>query len=476
METPDLQLLASLDPGRSGAASARPGCCPVARRAVLRSRQAPAASSDAAAAIRPVPQVLSRTTIAWRRACLEAKGRIPSGYTYLAQLMGHDVGSSVALTSVPHVQRDGLTAAAALGTKRYNLIDNPLTLESIYGPGPQMLSHVYDPKTLLFRLTPGARLARVFRIAADPTSADDRQPIRALYDERNRDTLMLHELAVAWMQFHNLCARTLMGQGLSPQAAHIAARLHCVWQWHDIIRTDILPRFVHPDIAAMQPGDLPECWSLETADLLLGLFRAFHAMPLSAYDLGRSGQHNLRSLMKTGFETSDGEAQWAIDWPFMFGAQPGGPVSGLSASVAPQLRMPESAMAVIVADGLTADDALPLRLGNPSIGQCIAALPDEWPARMTAAALAQDFTAMHPEAPFTIDAAAIERGPLFQALMVEAHLHGVEGGLGPLGSALLMATVHGTISRIVPRCPQQRPFELPRPERMLDLITLVRGI
>ena len=420
---------------------------------------------------RQMPQILLRTDPVWRRACLAQTAHIPSGYTYLGQLMGHDMGSSVSMSSVPHTRRGkDMTAVAALGPTRYNLIDNPLTLETVYGSGPSMASTLYDPETMLFRLTPGARLARVYRVSPDPLS-DRREVIRALYDERNRDTLMLHELTVAWMQFHNLCARSLL-PAHRPFQVYVIVRNHAVRVWHHIVAQDILPRFIHPDIAALT--QIPQEWRLDETTLLHGLFRAFHAMPLAAYHLGRSGRHNLRVLLKSGFDHSEAETDWAVDWALLFGEKPGGPKTGLSASVAPELRAPVSAAAVIALDDRSAAEALPLRPGNPVIESALAKLPAAWRDRLTPDRLAQDFNARFPAAPIDLTAEVVEWGPLFQMMMIEAQLYGQKGGLGPFGSALLRGSIMGSIDRVAlaPELPAAQ--NLPRPATMLELIKLVR--
>ncbi|MBU3029901.1 hypothetical protein [Paracoccus marinaquae] len=461
------------------------GCGPVpvspaprpAPRGAATPRAAGAAADDAGVRDRLPPEILLRSNHAWRKTSLQATAHIPSGYTYLGQLMGHDMGSSVPLSSVPHVTRGNVIGAVSvLGPRRYNLIDNPLTLETVYGSGPMMLSHVYDPDTMLFRLTPGARLARVYRGSHDPMSQADNRPIRALYDERNRDTLMLHELAVAWMQFHNLCARRLLASGRKPFEAYAMARAHSVRVWHGIIRDDILARFLHPEIAAMAEDDLPPEWRLDEVTLLHGLFRAFHAMPLAAYDLGRQGMHNLADLLKSGFDVSEAESDWNIDWPLFFGLKPGGPMTGLSASVAPELRAPTTAAAVIALDNSAAAEARPLRPGNAKIEAALALLPAPWPTRLAPLALATEFRARHPDSPVDVTADMIEWGPLFQMIMIEAQLYGQKGGLGPFGSALLRASITGTIDRVVLAPEQEGAGNLPRPATMMKLIELVREV
>ena len=62
------------------------------------------------------------------------------------------------------------------------------------------------------------------------------------------------------------------------------------------------------EINALPPDRLPASWMLDETTLLHGLCRAFHALPLAAYHLGRSGQHNLNTLLKRSYDISEAEA------------------------------------------------------------------------------------------------------------------------------------------------------------------------
>ncbi|UXU76553.1 MULTISPECIES: hypothetical protein [unclassified Paracoccus (in: a-proteobacteria)] len=467
--------------GPSGACPA--GCAPRRGELAVAMLRARADAGTGAGALPPSdpapeiaqarPEILLRPDPAWRRACLGQVAHIPSGYTYLAQLMGHDIGSTVLAETVPYARPAG--ALPDRPPLRYNLIDNPLTLETIYGPGPTFLAHVFDPETCLFRVTPGARLARLYARGQATLADPDPQPIRALYDERNRDSLMLHELAVAWMQYHNLIARPLLAAGLPPLRAYALARIHVTRCWHAILTGDLLARFLHPDIAALSATQLDPAWQLDENSLLHGLCRAFHALPLSAYHLGRSGLHNLGGLLRRGYGISDAETDWHIDWPLFFGQKPGGPLTGISASVAAEMRVPITAVSIMMLDAQSADHADPLRAGNAAMRQAIDALPTRWRRACTPATLATEFSARFPDAPAAVTPESLAWGPLFHFLMVEAHLHGQRGGFGPLGSALLRSSVKGIIDRVVMPPPAPETAAMPSPATMLELITLVRS-
>ena len=420
-----------------------------------------------------LPRILIGTTPDWRRACLRQVAHVPAGYTYLAQLMGHDMGNSVGLDSIPHVPAaTGPAPDRKRPPMRYNQIENPLTLETVYGPGPKLQGHLYDPETLLFRITPGARLARIYPGLPGLDGRARGTPIRAFYDERNRDTLMLHELTVAWMQFHNLCARALMAAGKPPFVAYALGRAHAVRVWHAILTVDLLPRFLHPQIATLPAGTLPLAWELNEPPLLHGLFRAFHALPLAAYPMRRTAPQALGRLMKSGIAPSHAETtDWRVDWPAFFGEASDGPLTGLSASVAPELRMAE---AIAAMDFVTATETFPMRLDNRALRRALRALPGDWPARLAPKRLAEDFAAAHPDAPGLPGPGVLRRGPLYLALLVEAQLHGQNGGFGPFGSALLRASALGSMARVQLAGETVATRRLPRPATMLELINLTR--
>lgn len=422
------------------------------------------------------PTILLVPNRAWRRVCQAQVAHIPSGYTYLAQFMGHDIGNSVPLDSVPYVlrgdNRPSTVTDGVLPPRRYNLIDNPLTLETIYGTGPTLAAHLYDPSTMLFRLSPRAHQARLFYEALPAGSPVNPAPIRALQDERNRDTLMLHELAVAWMQFHNRCARRLQADGKPPFRAYAEARAHVVRVWHGILRDDLLPRFVHPVIAGIAEADLSPSWQLDETTLLVGLFRAFHAMPLAAYRFSGSGPHNLDRLLKSGYLPSAAENDWKVGWDQFLGAAPGGPLTGISLSVAREMRMPTSSIAAL--DFASVVNASPLRLGNEAVVNMVTSLPGDWPQKLTSDQLVQDFTSKFPQAPKHPGAEALTFGPLYQVLMLEAQCHGHQGGFGPLGSALFRSSTLRLIERVMLGFDSTTSDTLENPKTMLELINLVR--
>lgn len=470
-----------------GATRAPVGCCPVSK-AQFQKKSVISAPTDGAGS--PVP---SRPAIAhlagsadWRVLCQREVAQIPSGYTYLAQLVGHDMGHSTPLDQVVYSAKSQQGATNNLQTPmpqavaelqqtqgaspvRYNLIENPLTLETVYGTGPDLMNHVFDQATGKFHLERGSRIAK--------TATAGGMAVRALYDPRNRDTLMLHELTVAWMQFHNRTMDRLNAAGVAWEDAYNIARVHSVLVWHDIIREDLLPRFVLPGV---MNAPLDALHQVDEVTLLHAIFRAFHCLPLDAYRLRRGNIRGraLKDLMSTGFAPSLAEREWDISWDFFFSSdtfQHGKalPTTGISPSFAQTFNVNGSHISLL--DFNTAAETHPLCIADP----WFADLRANWDvsdvsAPMTAAELCAAF-----ETRFgtdrAIDPAVLANAPLYEVLMVEGLLQGARGGFGPLGSCLLRGSQEAAMARVKlhPENKAQRDAllgQLHAPKTMLDLI------
>lgn len=467
------------------------GCCP-APSPQFSSKHSGLASTDGTAIPATRLPAIAHLTAdkVWRNECLRETSMIPSGYTYLAQLVGHDMGNSISLDSVIYTSRAPFSDTSTPkwvqpgdlnadrgpnGPVRYNLIENPLTLETVYGPRPEILNHLYNQRTGKFHLEKASVIAKTFEA--------DGLLIRALYDGRNRDTLMLHELTVAWMQFHNRNMDRLRDLGHSWDEAFRISRVHSVLVWHNIIRSDLMPRFVLPGFFSVPNDKLPEVGEVT---LLHAVFRAFHSMPLDSYLLrpGNIRGKKLTDLMRQSFDPTFAELQWEIDWKFFFEGRPfqegkSVPVSGISASAASSLIVGGSHLNHQDID--TAKETNPVRLGDA----WVETLRESWPrnltkvpAPMTAEELCVAFEGRYGPAR-AIDPTALENAPMFEALMVEALLQGENGGFGPLGSALLRGALEGVMSRVVlhddvKAARDAVSGQLLTPGSMLQLIELTR--
>ncbi|WP_390912441.1 hypothetical protein [Pseudosulfitobacter sp. SM2401] len=410
----------------------------------------------------------------WRDACLQSKMEVPAGYTYFGQLIGHDLGHSVPLAQVPHTERPRdvqMAAQTDFEPTRYNIIENPLTLGTLYGAGPVTLHHLFDPKTYLFRIKRRNVMTHA-HVGGDAS-------VRALYDSRNRDTHVLHRLTAILMKFHNQVARraylALESDGQSPknrkETSYVLARAHVLEVWHHLIVTDFLPQFVHPDVMALSTADLESYPLLGETSLLHGVMRAFHALPRRKYKFPE-----LRKLSELLLASPEDDERiisgWPLDWSLFFDGQAGGTKTGVCASFSPKFA-PVNGISIAQLDLATARITGALKLQSTAVAGIRSQMPPEWSNRLSAAVLAQEFTSKHASAfDWSVDAADIRKAPLFLILMIEAQLYGDKGGFGHLGSIMLRRTVMHAIGQVRFTSPAYVVADLPRPNSMLELISM----
>ena len=420
-------------------------------------------------AVEEVHSVIDFADKAWREACIASKKHISAGYTYLGQLIGHDMGHSVPISQVPYAVRPG--DAGSSPPKRHNAIENPLTLETLYGAGPRVLPHLYDQKTLLFRINP-------MSVITLPHRRDD-PSVRAIADARNRDVHILHRITAIMMRYHNRVAQQFH-DALDPalkdrrMLAFSMARNHVLHSWHAIIRADFLPQFLDPQVATMSMEELRQYRVIDSVTMQHGLMRAFHALPREAYkfpELRDLGALVLRSPQKHERKLSS----WPLDWSLFFDPAREGTKTGISASFSPAFR-PRGGVTIDELDARTARDLGPQGLDGPDIQAVLARMPSHWSGRLAPATLARDFT-QKVAAPLGLELteAEVERCHIHLILMIEAQLYGENGRFGPLGSLLLRCKIEDAIANVRMIDPSAVAPTLPRPNRFVQIINTVNS-
>ena len=152
---------------------------------------------------------------------------IPSGFTFLGQFIDHDMTRDN--TPLDQQQQDP-HAVTNFRTPRFDL-------DNVYGGGPTVRPELYDPQD-------NAKL-RITGLS-DPNVPDDlpRNPDGSalIGDSRNDENLIICQLHVAFLKFHNRLVDLVRSQGSSGQAAFGSAQrlaqLHFQW----LIVHDFLPR------------------------------------------------------------------------------------------------------------------------------------------------------------------------------------------------------------------------------------------
>jgi hypothetical protein len=295
--------------------------------------------------------------------------RLPAVYTYFGQFMNHDISAPVGdvvgqaerpepLGVIGTVDPPGLdrTRRAQRAVILANLVNEhpaPLTLCSLYGDGPDSADAetraLYEPDRKRFRLgltrcEPDQHFTKrnidPARVHHDTGARDiPRKDRKAqIADRRNDENLIVSQLHLALMLFHNKAVAVLEATLRDPAACFRAAR-HLVtlhYQW--LILNDYLPKLLSARVLTqpleqfpsrlVTPGEVP-------LEFTTAAFRFGHSMVGQAYDFnanfGVGGRIRSRgALLEELFEfTSHQNMQtaeaatlalpdhWVIDWDRM---------------------------------------------------------------------------------------------------------------------------------------------------------------
>ena len=253
------------------------------------------------------------------------------GFTYFGQFLGHDLTHD----STP------LAGPYSAPEETPNFRTAAFDLDHVYAGGPEKSPYLYEgePGAETFKIgatTPGGYLR-------DLPVRHGRVLIGDLHDTRNLDNLILRQLHVVFLKFHNEAIRQLQtNPALAAATESIggatfferAHRLVC-WHYQWIIRHDFLPRILHNDIwnhqqdrARRKPGS---SFSIPI-EFSLAAFRFGHSMVRNAYRLNcRQKRVVIADLMALGQAASPIPDDDLIEWGTFFD---GLPTSGPQASSA----------------------------------------------------------------------------------------------------------------------------------------------
>ena len=274
---------------------------------------------------------------------------IPAGYTYFAQLAGHDIvhGAMTAVTTA-----DG-------GLPRVNLRTRPLVLDTIYGSGPTDDPISYEVPAALgegreklrlghIRITQPHRAgcpihtirdiprARIESLSDAPTegAADT-----LLTDPRNDDNVNLSQVTTLFLMFHNVVIDALRQKSPFPAAVgqqeellsllrfNLARRI-TAFVYRGIVVKDLLPKLISPRIWALYNQDRPRPLvdrtdgrvPLEFCD---ATYRLGHAMVRQSYRMSRQTEtFGVRDMIMTSSARRPRETPirdiWVAEWSRFF--------------------------------------------------------------------------------------------------------------------------------------------------------------
>lgn len=379
------------------------------------------------------------------------------GYTYFGQFLGHDLTHDPTPLAGPYSDPEVTP----------NFRTPSFDLDHVYGGGPEKSPYLYE----------GEEGAETFKIGATtPTGYPRDLPVRHgrlligdMEDTRNTDNLILRQLHVLFLKFHNEAVRqlesnpALAGATESLEASTLferARRLVC-WHYQWIIRHDFLPRVLHTDIWHYRriPRQSSSVFSVPI-EFSLAAFRFGHSMVREAYPVNcRRKRAVIRELMMLGQKASPIPDDYVIEWGRFFDGLPrSGPVASsafLDTSLAEPLHG-LSPSTIRLANKAEAPDPsnLPVRTllrgaraGLPSGQEVAQALLERGKIKPEDCLTELQLTRDRCDRSGSVlrEVGLANKAPLFYYVLKEAELKGEGLTLGPVGSNIVSDVVQSAI-------------------------------
>jgi hypothetical protein len=379
------------------------------------------------------------------------------GYTYFGQFLGHDLTHDATPLAGPYSEPE----------KTPNFRTATFDLDHVYGEGPVGSPYLYEGEAGAETFKIGATVPGGYR--RDLPIEHGHLLIGDLQDTRNVDNVLLRQLHVLFLKFHNEAIRQLqtnrelisatesLGKGTLFERAR---RLVC-WHYQWMIRHDYLPRVLHNDVWHHQrdPRQAGAEFSVPV-EFSLAAFRFGHSMVRNAYRLNcRRKRVLIGELMELGQKAEPISDDDLVEWGTFFDGLPtsGPPASSSFIDTSVSRAMHGlSAGTIRLANNLEAVDPsnLPVRT---LLRGARARLPSG--EEVAEALLGQG--KIQPEdrlSPLELATASCDRStavlakrglvgntPLFYYVLKEAELKGGGLCLGPVGSNILSDVIQGAL-------------------------------
>jgi hypothetical protein len=247
----------------------------------------------------------------------------PSGFVYLGQFLAHDLTRDE--TRLEH--------ASAAPEQTRNFHAPRLNLESVYGGGSKKSPDLYDRSEIGSEtfLLGNTRAISPKKIPSTPDDFHRRNGSPLLADDRNDQHLILAQLHVVFLQFHNRVVDYLKGgasfdEAFPNETIFETARRLVVWHYQWIVRNEFLKWFILPEILAdierhgprfFKPARGEEIPALPV-EFTQAAFRFGHSMVQPQYEINQwIGLVRLSGLLRRTRAGESGEslpANQVVDW------------------------------------------------------------------------------------------------------------------------------------------------------------------
>jgi hypothetical protein len=446
---------------------------------------------------------------------------IPAGFTYLGQFVDHDI--TLDLTPLEQ-QLEDLESVSNFRTPA-------LDLDALYGAGPQVSPYLYQRDLADGRIGPKLLVGptsdspdATFQNIPGTDSHDlprTRHGRAAIGDERNDENLLVAQMHLAFIKFHNKVVDHVKEQNplLAGSALFEEARRVTTWHYQWIVLFDFVERLTEPGLIRRILHDGRKHYRFRSRPFIpvefsVAAYRLGHAMVREVYDHNRvfnSGPVHLAEgtlgllffftgksgaivgdlagtpEMQARFPNPPGAldslpSNWIIDWRLFF--EVGDPVpDGLSRNAARKLN-PFITPALHELPGEAGNRERVLAFRNlkrgvrmklPS-GQAIA-------RKMRVRVLTPDEVGSGPDGQVARAHGLHVETPLWYYILKEAEVIGGGTRLGPVGSTIVAETflglVHGDHNSFLWRASNWKPTlpsEVPGTFTMADMLRFVGDV
>jgi hypothetical protein len=253
------------------------------------------------------------------------------GYTYFGQFVGHDLTHDPTPLAGPYTEPE----------ETPNFRTPTLDLDHVYGGGPAISPYLYE----------GEPDAETFKIGATAPGEYQRDlPLKAgrllvgdMEDRRNLDNVLLRQLHVLFLKFHNVAIEQLqtnpglaeLGETLGGGTLFAKARRLVSWHYQWIVRHDYLPRVVCNDVWHSRQNRIIQKTGTQfpiPIEFSLAAFRFGHSMVRNAYRLNcRNKRVVIDELMAMGQTAAPLPDDYLVEWgTFLDGLPTSGPQASSS--------------------------------------------------------------------------------------------------------------------------------------------------